>query len=82
MHCPQHKRAELDTWFKRLYAESATLWDHPDIVKILSTCLAGACLENKDCDFNDFGELLKDKADNWVEKAIESMERRDQDNVR
>ena len=75
-------RAELDTQLKRLYGESPTLWDHPEIVKILATCLAGIFLENKASDSKDVWELVKHKADRWVERTLESLGQTDQDNAR
>lgn len=66
-------RAELEKRLKRLFGESTTLWDRSDIVRVLATCLACICLEKKASDSQDVWELVKEKADRWVEQAIERM---------
>ncbi|KAJ5389738.1 uncharacterized protein N7496_000806 [Penicillium cataractarum] len=66
-------RAQLLGRYKALTGNETDILDHSDWKEILATSLVGRYLENRASESRDVWELLKEKADKWVNDAIESM---------
>ncbi|KAJ5908398.1 hypothetical protein N7495_001080 [Penicillium taxi] len=73
--------AKLETEFKQLYGESVALSDRFDIKCILATSLAGIFLESRAADSKNVWELVKAKADRWLESSLEKLGEKDREKV-
>lgn len=70
---PEAVREQLLAEYKKLTGDESDILSRSDWKEILATRLVGLYLETQALDSQDLWELLKDKADVWVEDALEAM---------
>lgn len=70
---PEAVREQLLAEYKKLTGDETDILSRSDWKEILATSLVGLYLETQALDSQDLWELLKDKADIWLEDALEAM---------
>lgn len=70
---PEAVCEQLLAEYKKLTGDEIDILSRSDWKEILATRLVGLYLETQALDSQDLWELLKDKADVWVEDALEAM---------
>jgi hypothetical protein len=70
---PEAVREQLLAEYKKLTGDETDILSRSDWKEILATSLVGLYLETQALGSQDLWELLKDKADVWVEDALEAM---------
>jgi hypothetical protein len=67
---------------KDLAGDNSDIWSLPVWKEILATCLVCHFLQTQLSDSKDVWELLKEKADIWVQKSLNEMNETDRKTLR
>ncbi|CAI7578931.1 unnamed protein product [Penicillium pancosmium] len=75
-------KAKLQTRYKDLAGNNSDIWSLPVWKEVLATCLVGHFLQTQLSDSKDVWELLKEKADTWVQKSLNDLNETDRKPLR
>ncbi|KAJ5407892.1 hypothetical protein N7509_001775 [Penicillium cosmopolitanum] len=75
-------KAKLQTRYKDLAGNNSDIWGLPVWKEVLATCLVGHFLQTQLSDSKDVWELLKEKADTWVQKSLNDLNETDRKTLR
>ncbi|KAJ5974390.1 hypothetical protein N7481_011600 [Penicillium waksmanii] len=70
-------KAKLQTRYQDLAGNNSDIWSLPVWKEVLATCLVGHFLQTQLSESKDVWELLKEKADTWVQKSLNDMNETD-----